>query len=273
MAAERAPWLIVACIISAVAGWLLGLFYEWLPVAWLPLKWAAPEALAVGAVLVCLIGEGTCGPRKTIDSTKLLVPPEGWRIEQKLAEYAAYSNATEILPGCQRKEGRYVVGRAVVLVCAAWMAYQVPGWGLAAWVIAGFAAYTFIDAVGVTTAHSFLFPHGHRSAFRFVILNLGVFFTLPVWFTIALAPFRRHFDPPLDYWYASELAFSLIQLPGASTIPDPRGQRASVVVGLMSICALYFLLVILVAAVDRLSESHQKAAEGSTNHDHARPTL
>ena len=152
-----------------------------------------------------------------------------WWIQPLMRGYAENWEVTTLVRVFHKHEGRWVLVRFALLWLAAWLAYDAVAWSFQAVTISVFAFYTFCDAIAVTTAHAFVWVKPPRSVFRFVILNLAVFMTLPLWFAILLAPVRDSFSPNLVYKSAYEVAFTAVTASGvlkpAELLPEARAAR------------------------------------------------
>ena len=155
--------------------------------------------------------------------------------------------------GFHHRETPYVLLRGAVLFLCGWLLYA----GLGSFVevpLLALVVLTFVDAVLVVTAHAVVDKRPVANNLRFVVLNLLTFLTLTLWFAAAFQPFAAHFCDGLDYLNAIELAFAATTASATSSPHEAIDWIGSLVTGLATAVALYFIVVVLVMAVGRVQQ-------------------
>lgn len=174
-------------------------------------------------------------------------------VERGLEWYADRHDFSSLLPWTYRREGLFVVARTLLIAAFSVATFATENWIWRALLLLG-STVLLADALMTTTAHAFTMKPSKplRSVVRFVLLNIMTYFSLTFWFTLYLAPVSAHFAPALHWSTAFELAFALVTASAVADPADALNWRAWSVIGASQILSLYWLLVILVAAVSRV---------------------
>lgn len=178
--------------------------------------------------------------------------PRAWaELRRRFREYENRWGVTAH-PMFRGREGWFVAARAVLLTVLAVLIWRVEA---SSWCAVGYAAVALLlllDCFIVVTNHAFFEEAPPKQVFRFVLLNLVTFFSLMPWFTIVLRFFQHSFCPTLTLDWAFTLAFTLLTT--ASALPDvrPVTRAASWLVMMCTVTSLYFVLVVLAAAMSRV---------------------
>jgi hypothetical protein len=151
----------------------------------------------------------------------------------------------------------FVFARAASMTGLVWVAYTFRS---LTYPIAVIAALTLIDAVIIVTAHALVPKPPLKN------LNLIAFLTLVPWFAALCAPIPNDFAPALTWHSAIATSWAAVTASAVIEGAKPQTYRASLLIALASTSSLYYVLVILVAAV-----AHATNSEGSNANTSADP--
>jgi hypothetical protein len=175
--------------------------------------------------------------------------PDWPKVDRFLRSYSARWTLSELLR-LHYREGWYVALRGGGLLLGSSLCYPFAWFD---WAIFGIAAAMLIDGMLVATAHAFV-TDPPKHPLRFVVLNVVSYVTLVPWFAIFFAPWADEFSRPLGWRSAIKLSFTAITAITATAAISPEAPNSgwvSFLVGIEVVVALYYLLVIVVRAVER----------------------